>query len=405
MNSQPRKGGAPPNRGALHRTPGDTEGSSRQPNGCLQSPAYKAREWASSFRTLGAGPGLALAVPRWPLRHLGRPERKDDIMFKKSAWLLSALVLTACQQDIDFQDGLPTEDTVKLNIPASDSQAQRLTSAGQDVRAFAQGDVSGFYLISLGSVLLVNGTTAYTLAGLAAVASTKPASVNGDTATFGPYTPAGSPTTWRLTVTRTDPARFTYGLDGKPKDSADSAYVPVLSGNHTVSVGKDNRAMRGYGQGSFLLEWENATRLANQPLKKGSAEFRYTRATPSETVRVEVDLRELQGDNPRPFTAMYRFAEVPGGEGSFAFAYDSNIHWFDSTRQAPERLGIKTRWKSNGEGRSDVRVSGGDLTAAGTLSECWDTRFRSTVLLRSDNYETWGTESTGCAFPTPSYAD
>jgi hypothetical protein len=96
---------------------------------------------------------------------------------------------------------------------------------------------------------------------------------------------------------------------------------------------------------------------------------------------------------------------VPGGEGSFAFAYDNNIHWFDPQRQALERLGIKSRWKSNGEGRADARMNGGDLTVAGTLSECWDTRFRSTVLVRSDNYESWGSEATGCVYATPDYAD
>lgn len=327
-------------------------------------------------------------------------------MFKKSAWLMSALVLSACvEKEVDFKDGLPTMDTVTLSVPRSNSQGQGLTAAGTDVRSYAQGDVSGFYLITLGSVLLVNGTTAFTLAGLAAVASTEPSSVEGDTATFGPYTPSGSSTTWRLTVTRTDSNRFTYDLSGKPKDSPDSAYVPLMSGNHTVSVGDDGRAQRGFGQGSFLVEWEHTTRLSNQPVKKGTAEFRYTRATPTDTVRVEVDLREFQGDNPVPFTAQYRYAQVPGGEGSFSFAYDNNVHWFDPTRQALERLGIKSRWKSDGAGRADVRVSGGDMTVPGTLSECWDNRFRSTVLVRSDNYESWGGEATGCAYTTPDYAD
>ena len=326
-------------------------------------------------------------------------------MFKKSAWLLSALVLTACEKDVDFQDGLPTEESVKLTLPENGSQGQGLVAAGGDVRAHAQGDVSGFFLLTLGSVVLVNGTTAFTLAGLGAVASQEPTTVDGDTATFGPHTPGGSSTTWRLTVTREDSDRFTYDLSGKPKDGPDSAYVTLMSGNHTVSVGDDGRAMRGFGQGSFLIEWEHVTRLSHQPVKKGSAEFRYTRASPSESVRVEVDFREFQGDNPRPFTALYRYAQVPGGEGSFAFAYDSNVHWFDPTRQAPERLGIKSRWKSDGEGRADVRVNGGDLTVAGTLSECWDRRFRSTVLVRSDNYETWGSEATGCAYKTAEYVD
>jgi hypothetical protein len=127
--------------------------------------------------------------------------------------------------------------------------------------------------------------------------------------------------------------------------------------------------------------------------------------SPSTKVTVEVDTQELVGDATTPTTAKYRYAQVPAGEGSFEFAVDTNIHWLDSSRAANERLSIKSRWNETGEGRADARISGGDLYYPGMLNECWDSRFKSTFLARSDNFESWGTESQGCFYKSAEYAD
>jgi hypothetical protein len=324
-------------------------------------------------------------------------------MMKKTVGLLAALCLTACEPIpvVDFKDSMPTADTTRMNLPQGAKSQGGLTTVEQRL----EGEGSGMFGVTLLTTVLVNGYTVFSLAGLGAVVSQEPTSVSGNTATFGPHTPFGSQTTWLLTVERKANNVFEYRLDGKPKDSADSEYVNVAEGEHTVAISDEGRPMRGYGEGHFTLKWEFLTRLSNEPFKKGTAEFRYSRNSPTDTVSVEVDTKEFIGNATTPNTARYRYSQVPGGEGSFEFGVDLNVHWFDVIRTAQERLSIKSRWVESGEGRSDVRLSGGDLTSPGTLNECWDNRFRSTFLRRSDNLESWGTEAQDCVFQSAEYSN
>jgi len=323
-------------------------------------------------------------------------------MMKKTVGLLAALCLTACEPVpvVDFKDSMPTADTTKVELPKG-SSGQGLATTEQAL----QGEGSGMFGLTLASILVVNGTTVWVLTGLGAVASQEPTTVNGDTATFGPHTPFLSPTTWLLTVQRKGNNVFEYTLDAKPKDAADSEYAHVLTGEHEVAISDEGRPMRGFGEGHFTLQWEHITRLSNQPSRRGTAEFRYSRSSPTDEVKVEVDTEEFVGTSTTPNTALYRYAQVPGGKGSFQFAVDTNVHWFDANRAAAERLSVKSRWVESGEGRSDVRLSGGDLSAPETLNECWDSRFRSTYLERTDSAEGWGSASQGCVFTSAEYAN
>lgn len=323
-------------------------------------------------------------------------------MMKKTVGLMAALCLTACEPVpvVDFKDSMPSTATSKMEPPSTKSQGSLAT-----VEQALEGEPSGMFGLTWGAILLVNGFTGFTLAGLDAVASQDPTSVNGDTAIYGPYTPFASQTTWLLTVKRKANNVFEYQLDGKPKDTPDSEYYTLLDGEHEVAISDEGRPMRGYGEGHYTLHWEYVTRLSNVPVKRGTAKFRYSRNSPTDKVRVEVDTEEFIGNDTTPNTARYRYAQVPGGEGSFEFGVDTNVHWFDPNRKADERLTIKSRWVESGEGRADVRLNGGDMVSAGTLNECWDSRFRSSFLVRSDNLEAWGNESQDCVFKSAEYSN
>lgn len=324
-------------------------------------------------------------------------------MKKTTIGVLAALCLTACEPipTVDFKDSMPNADTVKLEAPKSASGQGGLITQDQALK----GEGSGMFGLTALTVVAVNGYTLWVLGGLNAVASQEPSSVVGDTAIFGPYTPFLSETTWRLTVKRAGPNVFDYTLEGKPKAGADTEYEPLLTGEHEVAISDQNRPLRGYGEGHFTIQWDQVTRLSNATHKKGTAEFRYSRMSPSAKVTVEVDTEELVDGATTPNTAKYRYAQVPAGEGSFEFGVDTNIHWFDPAKTANERLSIKSRWNESGEGRADARISGGDLVYPGMLNECWDSRFKSTYLARSDNFEQWGTESTDCFYKSAEYSN
>jgi len=323
---------------------------------------------------------------------------------KKTLSLLASLSLAACGAPIEtvsFKDGLPSKEIARVDAPKS---AQQRVDAMAGVGQQALGDVAGTWLVTGGTVLVVNGITLWTLGSLHFVAGFEPSSDDGNTAVWGPHTNEWERTTWKLTAVRTAPNAFRYTLEAKAKGTADTEYAPVITGSHTVAVDDDGKALRGYGEGQFIIDYDKAARLPTQESKRGRATFRYTRPSETEATTVQVDLSEFSGDATRPTTASYRYSQVPGGEGSFEFSADANIHWFDSTKTALERWSIKSRWLASGAGRADVRATGGDLTGPSTVSECWDTRFASTYLDGSDaTQQKWGTASS-CAYTSASYA-
>ncbi|AKJ03451.1 hypothetical protein ATI61_11581 [Archangium gephyra] len=325
---------------------------------------------------------------------------------KKMIGALASLTLAACGPQIEtvsFKDGMPSQEMAKLDVPEKTSQ--RIDDGVATVRQQGRGDLSGTWLVTGGTVLFVNGVTLWTLGSLNFVAGFEPASDNGTTAVWGPHTNDWERTTWKLTAVRTAPNAFTYTLEAKPKGSADSEYAAIITGSHTVAVDEDGKAIKGYGEGRFDIDYDKAARLPSQDSKRGRVSFHYARPNPTAAVTVDVDLKEFVNDATVPNTAAYRYSQVPGGEGAFEFATDSNIHWFDPTKVALERWTIKSRWLATGAGRADVRATGGDLASPVTLNECWDTNFRSTFLDGSASWqERWGVESSDCAFTGASYS-
>ncbi|WNG25922.1 hypothetical protein F0U62_19290 [Cystobacter fuscus] len=325
---------------------------------------------------------------------------------KKMFAALASLSLAACGpqlETVSFKDGLPSQEMAKLDVPSKTSQS--IDDGVATVREQSRGDLAGTWLVTGGTVLFVNGVTLWTLGSLNFVAGFEPTSDNGTTAVWGPHNNDWEGTTWKLTAVRTAPNAFKYTLEAKPRGTADSEYAAIITGSHTVAVDDHGKAIKGYGEGRFDIDYDKAARLPHQDSKRGRISFHYARPNPTAAVTVDVDLKEFVNDAAAPNTAAYRYSQVPGGAGAFEFATDSNIHWFDPTQVALERWSIKSRWSSTGAGRADVRATGGDLASPVTLNECWDTTFRSTFLDGSALSQVkWGVESTDCAFIGASYS-
>ena len=66
---------------------------------------------------------------------------------------------------------------------------------------------------------------------------------------------------------------------------------------------------------------------------------------------------------------------------------------------------MKSRWSQTGAGRSDVKVTRGDLgTNEGTISECWDANFASQYLTISFPAYSYGNVSACGSFSTAVYS-
>lgn len=300
-----------------------------------------------------------------------------------SALLVASLCACGASKPVDFKEGVPTDNFMSVNMPSSAAHALNQ----QDGASTAlEGQRADLFNATAFSVFVVNGTTLIVLGALKSVMDLPPTSIKGNVAVWGPHTPALSPTTWKLTVTRTANNAFSYILEGKPKGADDTEYKTAMSGNHVVSVDANGDAMHGFGHGSFLVQWGDTAS------NSGQAEFDYARNSATEDTTLNVSLTS------GATTLQYAFSQTPDEQGTFDFVSDN------TTSSGTEHWSIRSRWEPTGEGRSDVQITGPSYDTPATTTECWDANFNSTYLNRSYSPAAgWGSES-ACVYATAEYS-
>jgi hypothetical protein len=324
-------------------------------------------------------------------------------MIRKSL-LFAALVLTGCGQmdkEEEFRSVLPSKEMVEVKAPGTAGQGLE----GEVQAQGGQGQTSDMYLLTRGATVIVNGGTLAVLGLIDAVTKHTPTTVTDDSATWGPHTDALSPTTWKLTVTKTGDTTYSYTLEAKAKTAPDSAFLAIITGHHTATQNEAGEPMRGFGSGDFTLDWDAAQQLPEHDNNIGRMTVRYSRPSASAQVSVEADFRQVRDDgSTQRVDANYRYRATPGAGGEFDFALNKDMY-APSTPSANERLTIKSRWQQTGAGRSDVKMSGGDLAGEATTNECWDANFASRYLRISfEANPRYGTEASDCAFTSAVYS-
>lgn len=307
-----------------------------------------------------------------------------------------AVVATACgvDQAQGFRDGFPKADEVAMKVP-SGGGTQPLSGASTR-RDGLDGDPSLFHAVTRGVTVVVNGGAALVLGLVEEITEYPPSSVTQDSATWGPHTNALSPNTWRFTVNRTAPNEYAYVLEGKPKTAVDSEYRVVLSGAH-VHTGQK------LGTGTFLIDWDVAQTLPEHDANVGRVQYVYARPAVGSTISIDANFDDVRdADSGQLVDAAYRYREYPANGGSLEFQVNKDLV---TSTPALEVLTIKSRWLETGAGRSDARVSGGDVPAgSATVSECWDSSFLSRFAEASfDPSAGYGSEA-ACAFTTAEYS-
>jgi hypothetical protein len=310
----------------------------------------------------------------------------------------------------EFRNGVPRNETVKVVVPESAPNQRALTTADTSSSQNAltvKGQTSELYQLTRAASRIVNGGAGFTLVLVKTIVSFPPTTVTVDSATWGPWTGALDPVTWRLTVTRVAQGKYDYVLAGRARGDLTGNFIPVLSGSHTPAVGPLGRPIEGFGTGDFTLDWD-ARRMLPMPEDDnvGKVTYHYERPDLNGPVVVNAEFRRVR-DKDRPGQLVdlsYRYQSSPTG-GAMEFVNTAPM----TAANAGSRLAVKSRWTAAGAGRSDVRATGGDLPVGTTAqwNECWSGNaiFASTFQFVSwDPSKNYGTEASDCAFPVAEYS-
>lgn len=318
--------------------------------------------------------------------------------------------LAACQPATEddaesFRNSTPREETVAMTVPQA-SSGQKLTAVTVETHESAlRGDVSGFYKLTRDVSGVVNGAGVVVLAIMKAVVLHRPTTLTADSAVWGPWNGGPlDPLTYRVTVKKAGGTSYDYLLEAHAKADANAAFVVLLTGTHTPTLGTNGRPLEGFGKGTFTLDWDARATLPAPDDNVGKVTYVYSRESAAAVLSVTAQFRHVKDDD-RPGQVVdvdYVFSATPGAGGSMEFV--RNVPAAMNTQG--NRWAVKSRWAESGAGRTDVAATGGALPAGGaTASECWNTSFASVFLSASwAPAAGWGDENADCAFKPAEYS-
>ena len=288
---------------------------------------------------------------------------------------LIALLLGGCMSPVDeFRGAAPSASTVSLNVPAGAGTTSAKASGAATAETIGQR--ATMYEITRGVTAIVNGGVGVTLLVLEAIVAQEPTAITVDHATWGPHTGALDPTTWKFDVAKVGPSDFSYVLSGKPRNSADTSYVGVITGTaHVVS--------RTVGSGDFVYDFTALHTLDQGNKAEGTITVHYDNTASPRVVEVAFKGFDDGNGNYTPDSALYKYSENGDRSGSFEFVAKADVDHDPLGIQ--ETLAIKSQWLATGQGTSNVAADGGSLGGSATLEECWDGSFARSYFTDSWN--------------------
>lgn len=300
-----------------------------------------------------------------------------------SSILIFGLVLySACDQDDDvdevdygdyqpFLDAIPSPESLELSLPQPPKSGKGL------------GELASFYDMTVDFTRDVNASVQMFLSWIDEIVSYPPSDLEGETYIWGPWSGGGlSPVEMRFDMSRTEEGRYAYHLKQRPKESSDD-WTIIWDG-----VVKAHRETARRGTGTFSVDFTAARLLDPTMNESGRVEVVYDTITDGKEIEVAyIDFTNHEEDPDHPVNGEYFYHNHADDTGSFVFDWEHDIH---QEQYSGEQYGqlehswFNTRWQSNGAGRSDVVVDGGDLSQfdindkpiqAYEFSECWGSDF------------------------------
>jgi len=321
------------------------------------------------------------------------------------AFLLPGCMLQKQDDGDEYREAVPQREAVVVAGPESDPAADP-SAPGAGTQASGPSSHTpyakwyGFTRVVRGGVNLV---TAAVLGSAWAIVHTEPSSVQDGEATWGPYTDALEPVTYRFRVTRVAEAEYDYTLEGRPKlATSDDAYRTVLKGH---GYGKRHAQ---HGEGDFTIDLSAAKALDPFAHQNDSGSVHVTHHLPH-------DIGSGGGALPRSITAEVTPDPAVNPE-SFSVTSNANLDGTGSLHVAAhadvddtkltklEDISIDSRWRADGAGRADIVIAGGDVPAdPGMVSavECWGADFMRSYYSDSIDLEPSEGQASACVYPAP----
>jgi hypothetical protein len=294
----------------------------------------------------------------------------------------------------EFEAAVPTIDDVEIRFPC---RPALLT----DGCAPLLGDEALYYQITNRTVEGANLGARGIYTAVAFLLSARAAFAGPDRVRWGPTPAPFRPNElYTIEVERVAQGSFRYVLRAKKRGEPDSAYVDLLAGEtegigpgRVGTIGIDFEAANAFSpeahrsRGRIAVNWN--TRDFEMDIGPRTIETTFDNYLPPDPPA-----------DRRPINATIGYTENTDGSGhiDFALKFDSA----DTGTLEEDLVGV-TAWSTDGRGRMDGELFGGDFVGFSiTATECWDMAFRSTYYIDSAGILPTSGDPTTCIPPASS---
>ncbi len=325
-----------------------------------------------------------------------------------AAALLSGCTLETRDDAEEYREAVPHREAVVVAGPETDVAADSSTASiagsrqAQAARPLGRADYAKWYGFTRAVRGGVNTVTAWVLGSVSVIVQLEPTAVKDGEATWGPYTDALEPVTYRFRVTRVGEAEYDYVLEGRPKASqSDRDYRTVLDGH---GFGKRHDQ---HGQGEFTIDLSVARELDPFGRDKDSGTVRVVHRLPRDLTRGDALPRTIDAEvtpDPSVDRESYTVRSVANedGTGTLRVAARSDVDEAKTTEL--EDVTVDSRFRADGAGRADIVISGGDIPAdPGEVSavECWGADFARSFYSDTIGFAPTEGEASACVYGAP----
>jgi hypothetical protein len=275
----------------------------------------------------------------------------------------------------EFSDAVLEVNNLELKVPAQEEETANKRSSV--TLPSELGKTGEFYNFTVDLSRGINFHVLGLLGWLDEILSYPPTSLENNVAIWGPFIPDGlSPIELMITIEKLGENEYTFKFEVRPKNT-DDEWTNWYSGENKTT---GTTARRGVG---FLnIDFSALADLDSTMDLRGKVEITFDTIEGRGIDIVYDEFEDLNSDDG-PFDATYHYAEAADLSGEFQFLAAGDIHEEDNGGAYPlkEDWQVITRWQSDGKGRADVFVTGGDMDkteppmSQAILTECWGEDF------------------------------
>ena len=237
-------------------------------------------------------------------------------------------------------------------------------------------------------------------------------------AVWGPSEPQGlERNSFRFTVNKIDDATFDYKLEARPKTATEESDFVIVWEGTSIPDGAEN------GHGDLQIHFGALRGIDEDECTVGDMNVVYVADAEPRTLDVEfVGFGNVCNDET-PANSSYHYEETVDKAGTLDFVVVKNTHSAEEDKPLEETFAVRSRWLADGQGRSDVRISGGEVPAdlqtnipgttatSADIVECWNAGFSSVYVDTAPDelepylgYANEG-DAAACAFAEASFAE